>query len=103
MFRTFTGRVSQTMTAMAGRGRNFTRSRTVRGGHDHHDAHHKPAGPYELPHHATYPKEAHPFGIDFSKEYNSQGWELLTAATYIVMFSMVFFDSLGEYDPHRVR
>jgi len=69
--------------------RNFTSTKNARHGHDH--AHeHKPLGPYEVPHHATYSKEAHLFGIDPTKPYTQEGWEVLTFVTYTLMFGIIF-------------
>eukprot|EP01033_Poteriospumella_lacustris_P016417 gene16417-11736_t len=82
--------------------RNIARSRPTRGGagHDHHDLHHyhgnKKLGPYEVPHHPAYPQEAHPFGIDFSKGYKAEGWELTTALVYSIMFGMFVYHTYDE-------
>jgi hypothetical protein len=73
--------------------RRYCASRNVRGGHghDHHaHEHHAPLGPYEVPHHATYPNQAFLFGIDPSKPYQSEGWEVLTFATYFLTFGIIF-------------
>lgn len=65
--------------------RAYSRSARVRGGdHGHGHGHHAPAGPYDAPHHATYPNEAYLFGINPKVPYESQGWEWVTLLTYIV-------------------
>ncbi len=83
--------------------RNIARSRPTRGGaghQEHHDLHHyhgnKKLGPYEVPHHPAYPHEAHPFGIDFSKGYKAEGWELTTALVYSIMFGMFVYHTYDE-------
>lgn len=59
------------------------------GGHSHGEhAPQKPLGPYELPHHSTYPSQQHLFGIDPSVPYKYEGWEHITWATYIIMFGL---------------
>lgn len=65
--------------------RSFTSSSRRLGGGGHHDAahHNKPLGPYEVPHHATYPNEAYLFGINPNAKYQSEGWEWVTLLTYI--------------------
>lgn len=47
-----------------------------------------PAGPYDIPHKASYPTEAF-FGG--SKEHKFEGWEYITVFTYIVSFGVVYF------------
>ncbi len=62
-------------------------SSTRRLGGGHHDAHahhNKPLGPYEVPHHATYPNEQYLFGINPNVKYQSEGWEWVTLLTYVV-------------------
>lgn len=79
--------------------RFYSRSRAVRGGghdHGHHNHPQKPLEPYELPHHATYPHEAHPFGIDLKKGYSFEGWEIITALVYTGMFGILFFHTRDE-------
>mmetsp|Transcript_33808 Transcript_33808/g.49083 ORF Transcript_33808/g.49083 Transcript_33808/m.49083 type:complete len:176 (+) Transcript_33808:726-1253(+) len=58
--------------------------------HHHDDDHvdHGPVGPYDLKHHATYPKEAYFLGIN-PKEYKSEGFEVITIVTYILMFGIL--------------
>lgn len=62
------------------------------GGHGH-DAHghapHKPAGPYDLPHHNAYPDEAYPFGLSPGKQ--TEGWEYITLLTYAGCFIALTF------------
>jgi hypothetical protein len=74
--------------------RNFVNSRKVTGGgghgqgHGHHQQ--KPLEPYEAPHHQTYPDHAYPFGINPAEKYKFEGWEIITAITYIGMFGILF-------------
>jgi len=56
------------------------------GGHGHHDAH-KPPAPYDLPHSAPYPSEAHPFGLVPGAP--AEGWELITYSTYLACFLLL--------------
>lgn len=50
---------------------------------------HSTNDPYALPHHDAYPKEAFVFGIDPSKPYKREGWEIITAVTYVVCFVLM--------------
>ena len=61
------------------------------GGHGHGHGHgaHKPAGPYDLPHHAAYPETAVPFGL--SAQRKTEGWEGFTWATYATCFVVLAF------------
>jgi hypothetical protein len=57
-------------------------------GHDdHHDDHdhlpHKPLQPYEVPHHATYAKEAYFLGINPNEEYKYEGFEWICYFTFL--------------------
>ncbi len=80
--RVFSRRVLSSSSSRAA----YSRSTRVRGGHDHGHGHghHAPAGPYDAPHHATYPNEAYLFGINPKVPYENQGWEWVTLITYIV-------------------
>ena len=82
-----------------------TSSRRLGGGGHHHDAHaHKPLGPYEVPHHATYPNEAYLFGINPNVKYQSEGWEWVTLATYIIGAGiMIAGATTKELDSFKVR
>lgn len=60
-----------------------TRSRGVSSGHGHGHGHGKPAGPYDPPHHATVTDKAFLFGIDPAQKVPSEGWEAITALTYL--------------------
>ena len=77
------------------------------GGHGHaHDAHHshKPLGPYEVPHHATYPNEAHLFGINPATKYQSEGWEWVTMLTYLVGGGIMIAGAMTkDLDSFKVR
>ncbi|KAJ1416952.1 hypothetical protein B484DRAFT_400995 [Ochromonadaceae sp. CCMP2298] len=70
----------------------------VTGGHGHGHGHegghgghpvHAPLGPYDVPHHATYPDEAHFLGIDPNKPYEYEGWEWITGLTYMIVFGVI--------------
>jgi len=59
---------------------------------DHHDDHHrKPLGPYEVPHHPTYPKEAYFLGINPNEKYKWEGWEIPTIITYTSCFLVLVY------------
>ena len=61
--------------------------RQMGGGHGHGPS--KPAGPYDLPHHAAYPDAAYPFGLVPGKP--KEGWEYITLATYMGCFVALVF------------
>eukprot|EP01039_Chlorochromonas_danica_P008666 gene8665-9550_t len=62
-----------------------TRSRRVSSGHGGHGhGHSQPAGPYDPPHHATVTDKAFLFGIDPAHKTASEGWETITALTYLL-------------------
>jgi hypothetical protein len=84
--RIFSRRVVATSSSRVNYSRSYSRSARARGGHDHGHGHghHAPAGPYDAPHHATYPNEAYLFGINPKVPYQNQGWEWVTLLTYIV-------------------
>ena len=63
--------------------------RALGGGHGGHGGAHKPAGPYDLPHHAAYPETAYPFGLSPTRK--TEGWEAFTWVTYAACFAALAF------------
>eukprot|EP01031_Cornospumella_fuschlensis_P026631 gene26631-32181_t len=61
-----------------------SRSRVKQGGSSH------PAGPYDPPHHPTYPAQGTFLGIHPTEATKSEGWELPTYLFYVGMFAFVY-------------
>lgn len=87
---TCSSKFQQSMTNCAVRGRSFNNSaKRLGGGHSQGHGHHHPKEPYAPNHHATYPNEAHLFGINPHAPYKSEGWEWLTLFTYVACFGII--------------
>lgn len=99
MFPRSVARISKA-AAVARRQISGSRSARGGGGGHHEELHHyhpkQKLGPYEVPHHPTYPNQAHPFGIDFKKGYKAEGWETITLLVYAGMFGMIFYGTKDE-------
>jgi len=92
-FRGMISRLGGVFTRRLGNSRVSVGAQQLRkmGGHGHGHGHGpaKPAGPYDLPHGPAYPEEAYPFGL--SPDRKSEGWEVITWATYALCFCALVF------------
>ena len=57
---------------------------------NNHNGHHSD-GPYAVKHHHPYPDEAYAFGRKPGTPL--EGWEIITAATFIICFGLLVFPS----------
>lgn len=81
--------------------RSFGSAHGVGNGHAHAVG---PAGPYDVPHHPTYPDKAYLFGINPNEKYKYEGWEGITAFTYIIVTGMILYSAFTQpVDSFKVK